>query len=392
MAMTSEKLAVNAGIPVADQMIPLVCVRLEDDEIQAATDVLRSGSLRDGGYCREFEKAFASATNARHGLVCSNGTTALQLAYEALIQPGDEVLCPGYTFIATASMVLARGAIPVLCEVDPNTFNIDVTDAASRVTERTRAIAPVHLYGNPCNIADITALAERHGLRVIYDAAQSHLARFDGKGLGAFGDAVTYSFYPTKNMTTGEGGMVTVNDGAVAERIALTRDHGMVPGRRYHHVVLGYNYRSTDMAAAIGLIQLQKLPQRTARRQQIARRLCELLQNVPQVRVPRPASGSSEHVYHQYTIRLDLERLTCSRDEFATALKAEGVSSAVHYPKALTEQPVLREYLGDRLPSLPVCEKLAQEVLCLPCHHALTDSQVDQVAEAVAKVAGAYGR
>ncbi|MBL1216489.1 MAG: DegT/DnrJ/EryC1/StrS family aminotransferase [Planctomycetes bacterium] len=390
MATQTDRLAVNGGTPVTDQMIPLVCVRLEDDEIQAATEVLRSGALRDGSHCRQFETAFATATDAKHGLVCSNGTTALQLAYEALIQPGDEVLCPGYTFIATASMLLARGAVPVLCEVDPNTFNIDVADAASRITDRTRAIAPVHLYGNPCDTVGIARLAQEHGLRVIYDAAQSHLARVDDTGLGAFGDAVTYSFYPTKNMTTGEGGMVTVNDPELAERIALIRDHGMMPGKRYHHVTLGYNYRSTDMAASIGLLQLQKLPERTARRQQVAGRLIELLQDVPQVRVPHATSDSCEHVYHQFTIRLALEQLSCSRDAFAEALRAEGVSSAVHYPKALTEQPVMQEYLGARLKSLPVSEQLAQEVLCLPCHHGLSDAQVNQVGEAVAKVAQAF--
>lgn len=387
----NDILAIHGGKPVSDRLIPSVCVKLAEDEITAATDVMRAGALRDGNYCRDFEDKFAAATQARYGLVCTNGTVALQLAYGTLVQQGDEVLCPGYTFIATASMVLARGAKPLLCEVKPDTFNIDVADAEKRITDKTTAIAPVHLYGNSADIAAIQKLADKYNLKIIYDAAQSHLASYKGKGLGAYGDAVTYSFYPTKNMTTGEGGMVTVNDPELAKQLALIRDHGMEPGKRYHHVALGYNYRSNDVAAAIGIKQLEKLPQRTEIRKKNAHLLTELLLNKAGAVIPPIATENSEHVYHQYTIRLQLEQLKCSRDEFAIALRAEGITSAVHYPTALTEQPVINAMCPDQ-PALPVCEKLAKQVLCLPCHHALSTEDIVLIADAVAKVCAGYAK
>jgi len=386
MPTTKTQLAIDGGSPVSPTFIPPITVKLADDEIEEAIHVLRSGALRDGSHCREFELQFATATSAKHALACTNGTVALQLAYEALIEPGDEVLCPGYTFIATASMLIARGAVPILCEVDERTFNIDINDARKRITEKTKAIAPVHLYGQPADIDAIRKLADEYGLKVIYDAAQSHLATYDQQGIGSFGDAVTYSFYPTKNMTTGEGGMVTVNDPDLADRLALIRDHGMEPGKRYHHIALGYNYRSHDLAAAIGLKQLEKLPARTRRRQEIAKCLTEQISEVQSLVRPPATDDKSEHVFHQYTVRLNLDQLSCDRDRFAQALKEEGVGSAVHYPKALTEQPVIQELLPDQ-PSLPICERLAQEVLCLPCHPALSDDEVDLIAEGVRKVA-----
>ncbi|MFG0331391.1 MAG: DegT/DnrJ/EryC1/StrS family aminotransferase [Phycisphaerales bacterium] len=386
---SARKLAIDGGVPVSAETIPVVSARLEDDEIDAAVEVMRSGQLRQGSVCAEFESRFASMTGAQFALTTSNGTTALQLAYEPLFEPGDEVLCPGYTFIATVSMVFARGARPVLCEIDPDNFAIDPDDAEQRITDRTRAIAVTHLYGNPANIAAIEALAKRRGLKVIYDAAQSHLARYDGRGIGAFGDTVTYSFYPTKNMTTGEGGMVTTNDGDLARELSLVRDHGMEPGRRYHHVALGYNYRLNDVAAAIGLKQLDKLTERTRRRQRNAARLTERLESVDAVIPPKPTERA-EHVYHQYTIRLNLDALRVDRDEFARALGAEGVGYALHYPTAVHEQPMVQERMKDDLPDLPVCVRTAREVLCLPVHPNLTDEQIDQITEAVAKVADAY--
>jgi len=383
----TASLASFGGTPVSKKFISPVQVRIEDDEIDAAVNVLRSAAIRQGQQCEQFENEFAQISDARHALTTSNGTTALQLAYQSLIQPGDEVLCPGFTFIATASMVIACGATPVLCEIDPDTFNIDVNDAASRITGRTTAIAPVHLYGNPVDIDAVQSLAEKHNLSVIYDAAQAHLAKYKSKGIGRYGNACTYSFYPTKNMTTGEGGMITTNDPEIQQQCILLRDHGMEPGKRYHHVKLGYNFRLNDIAASIGRIQLAKLPERTRVRQQNAALMTKLLSDVAPVQCPS-ATPQAEHVYHQYTIRLNLERLRCSRDEFAQHLRSEGIGSAVHYPASLTEQPVFRERFPN-LPPLPESERAGREVLCLPIHHALTPRQIESVAEAVRKVAAA---
>lgn len=384
------QLAIDGGAPVSSAFIPVVSARLGEEEIAAVTAVMRSGQLRAGAKCLEFERRFAEASDAAFALSCGNGTIALQLAYEVLFDRGDEVLCPAWTYFATIGMVIARGAKPVFCEVDPETFNLNATDAATRITPRTRAIVATHLYGNPADIEAIDHLAARNGLKVIYDAAQAHMARFGGKGIGAYGDATTYSFYPTKNMTTGEGGMVTVNDASLASQLNILRDQGQSPTERYLHVDVGYNYRLNDIAAAIGLSQFAKLPGRTARRQRNAELLTELLSGVAEVKAPRSSPGA-EHVYHQYTVRLDLSRLKCTRDQFAAALKAEGIGSAVHYPRAATQQPAIAKHCG-QVGAYPISESLALEVLCLPIHHELTDEMIRLIGEAVAKVAAAYRR
>lgn len=387
---STDRLAAEGGTPVSAEMIPVVSARLAEDEINAAIEVLRSGQLRQGKKCAQFESEFAAATGAQFALTTCNGTTALQLAYEPIIGPGDDVLCPAYGFIATASMIIARGARPVFCDVDPRTFNIDAADAEQRLTPRTTAIVATHLYGNPADIDAVDDVADRHGLSVVYDAAQSHLATYRGQGIGAFGHATTYSFYPTKNMTTGEGGMITTNDEELAARLGLLRDHGMAPGKRYHHIALGYNYRLTDIAAAIGLEQLKKLPDRTGRRQANAARLTQGLADCPAVITPIATEGAG-HVYHQYTIRVQVDQLRCDRDEFARLLQAEGVGSATHYPRAISDQPIIAELVPEREP-MPVSELLATQALCLPVHHDLTDDQIDRIIEAVTKVATAMAR
>ncbi len=384
-----DTLAANGGTPVVPDggFIPPIAVKLDDDEINAAVDVLRSGRLRQGDECSAFEQEFAQASDAQYCLTTSNGTTALQLAYQALFEPGDEVLCPGYTFMATASMIIARGAIPVFCEIDPATFNLDPLDAAKRITSKTKAIAAVHLYGNPCDITALQDLANQHGLAVIYDAAQSHLAEYQGKGIGAFGDAVTYSFYPTKNMTTGEGGMLSVNDKQHYERLFRIRDHGMVPGKRYEHIELGFNFRLHDVAATIGRCQLQKLPLRTDRRLEIAKQYHSGLSDCSQLICPT-STPNTKHVFHQYAIRLQLDHLNCDRDTFVEYLRCEGIGCAVHYPTALTEQVVIQSLCTD-VPLLPKCIQTSREVICLPIHHALTDAEVTQIVESILKVANA---
>lgn len=378
------------GASPSPEVIPPVSAKLAEDEIQAAIEVLRSGNLRQGPRCAEFEEKFAALSESKFAKTTSNGTTALQLAYECLIQPGDEVLCNAFGFIATASMIVARGAIPVFCDVDPDTFNIDPADAANRTTSKTTAIAPTHLYGNPVRIDAITELAAANNLKVIYDAAQAHLATYDGRGLGAFGDAVTYSFYPTKNMTTGEGGMVTTNDADLDAALAMKRDHGAQPGVRYCHVDLGYNYRLTDVAAAIGIKQLEKLSDRTAARRANAQALNEQLGDVGQIQTPG-TTPKAEHAWHQYTIRLNLDQLTIDRDEFANRLLAAGVATAIHYPRSIPDQPIMLDRAPRRGPT-PISDALCEQVLCLPVHHALTPEQVDRIATAVRSVARSAAR
>lgn len=380
-------LAINGGTPVSAEPIPMIAVRLGDAEIDAAVQVMRSGRLVQGSVVRQFEERFAEMTGARHAIATSNGTTALQLVYHVLLPRDAAAIVPAWTFIATASMVRARPAVPRFADVHADRFTIDVRSAEQHLTADTHLIVPVHLYGNPVEIDEVEAFAARHRLHVVYDAAQSHLATWRGKGLGAFGDAVTYSFYPTKNMTTGEGGMVTTNDDALAAELRVVRDHGM--RTRYLHEALGFNYRLTDVFAAVGLEQLKRLEEWTAARRANAARLDSMLAGVAGITTPTVAAHG-EHVYHLYTIRLDRSRFSCTRDEFAAALAAEGCGYAVHYPRPLTRQPVFLNDLGIICPPLPVAEQLAEEVLSLPVHPMLTDTQVSQVAEAVRKVADAY--
>ncbi len=384
IASPGARLAIDGGTPVTRQPVPFMSTALSSADIEAALAVLRSGMLRQAARCEELEKRFGSMSGAAHALTCANGTCALQLVYEALIEPGDEVLVPAWSFIATVSMVVARGAVPVFVDALPDTFQFDPVDAARKVTPRTRAIAATHLYGCPVDIDAVQALAARHGLRVVYDAAQAHLATYKGRGLGAFGDAVTYSFYATKNLATGEGGMVTVNDPSLARTIALLRSHGETD--KYLHELVGYNYRMNDITAAIGCSRLDRLAAQTDARRAVARRYDAMIAAIEGL-APPTATPHADPVYHLYVVKMDLSCFRCTRDEFCAALKAEGVPTAVHYPRALPRQPALAAF--DRNDT-PVAFDLAGRVFALPMHHDISDEHVRIVGEALAKVAAAY--
>ena len=384
MTTTERNLAINGGSPVSAETIPMISVQLTDADIKAATGVLRSGMLAQGKYVAQFESRFAPMSGARFGAACANGTCALSLAYEILFDAGDEVLVPGWTYVATASMIVARGATPVLCDVDPHTYNLDIADANSRITDRTTAIAATHLYGCPADIDAIQALADQHNLRVIYDAAQAHLATHNGKGVGAFGDAVTYSFYPTKNMTTGEGGMVLTNDEALDRQVRLLRSHGETS--KYTHEFIGRNYRMSDIEGAIGCSQLDRIETLTKRRRAIAATLDDAIAGIEGLYAPHAIDGD-EHAYHLYVIRMDLDAFTCDRDAFTTALNAEGVATAVHYPKPLHDQPCFARFVTE---PLPVSTRLATTLLCVPVHPDLSDEQANLIGEALVKVARAF--
>ncbi len=393
-ATPSASLAVDGGNPVRTAPVAFMKPQLEPQDVEAAHAVLKSGMLRAASRCAELETRFSEITGAKHGLTCSNGTTALQLAYGALLEPGDEVLVPAWTYIATASMLVASGCRPIFVDADPESYQIDLADAAKRITPNTKAIACTHLYGIPVEVDGVQALAREHGLKVIYDAAQSHLATYKGRGLGEFGDAVTYSFYATKNLGTGEGGMVTVNDDALADKIGLLRSHG--ERDKYIHESVGFNYRMNDITGAIGCSRLDRLPQETDARRGAAKRYDAIIDEIDGIGRPRIDDGI-EPAWHLYTVRIDPDAFTCTRDEFCAAIKAEGVPTAVHYPLSLTDQPAFAEIVarnaadfGDAHP--PVARRLAKTVFCLPMHHALSEQDTDDIGEALRKVASAYRR
>jgi len=359
-------------------VIPIARPQMGDEEKELVWEVLSSGSLAQGAKVRALEERFAAFIGVPHAVATSSGTTALHLALLASgIGPGDEVLTVSFTFIASASTILFSGARPVFVDVEEPTFTMDPALLEAAITERTRAILPVSLYGQPADMQAIGAIADRHGLALIEDAAQSHGAEVGGRRSGTWG-AGCFSFYPTKNMTSAEGGMVTTADPELAEQARLLREHGMRV--RYQHDLLGYNFRMTDVHAAIGLAQLAKLPANNARRMEIARRYDAELRGVitPTVR------PGAVHVYHQYTIRV------ARRDEFAERLRERGVGTGIYYPIPAHRQEALRG-LGYEGLHLPVTELLTEQVVSIPVHPSLSDDEVATVIEAVNAVADELG-
>ena len=359
-------------------MIPIARPQMGDEEKELVWSVLSSGLLAQVTRVRELEERFADFIGTSHAVATSSGTTALHLALLAAgVGADDEVITVPFTFIASANSVLYAGARPVFVDVEEGSFNIDVEQVEAAITPRTRAILPVSLYGQPADLPQLAEIAERNGLALVEDAAQSHGAAIAGRPSGTWGIGC-FSFYPTKNMTTGEGGMVTTSDTDLAERVRLSREHGMRV--RYHHESIGYNFRMTDIHAAIGLAQLAKLPANNARRRAIAARYDVELQGVltPSVR------AGVTHVYHQYTIRVN------RRDEFAERLKERGVGTGVYYPIPVHRQkPYVALGYGEQ--RFPVAERLSLEVISIPVHPSLTDDEVTAVIAGVNGVAAELG-
>jgi perosamine synthetase len=352
-------------------MIPNARPLIGEEEKRAVLQVLDSGMLAQGPRVQEFEQRFAEYCGVQHAVATSSGTTALHTALLAHgIGPGDEVITSSFTFIASANSILFTGARPVFVDVEPGTFNLDASKVEAAITPRTRAIMPVHLFGLPCDMDAITQLARRHNLFVIEDACQAHGAEYAGRRAGSFGTGC-FSFYPTKNMTTAEGGMITTDDGRVAERCQVIRQHGM--RRRYYHDEMGFNFRMTDVHAAIGLAQLSKLESFNQTRIANARYLSQHLRGVTVPVVP----AGRRHVFHQYTVRVSGGR----RDAVLEGLTARGIGSGVYYPVPVHQQTVYRD-LGYDL-ALPEAERAAQQVLSLPVHPALSQADLDSIVAAV---------
>jgi perosamine synthetase len=357
-------------------VIPAARPLVGEDEIAAVTRVMRSGGIAQGPEVAAFEDEFSALVAGHHCVAVNSGTSALHLGLLAAgIGPGDEVIVPSFSFAATANAVRLAGADPVFVDIEADSFCIDPAAVAAAVTDRTAAVMPVHLYGHPAAMEQLGKVADRHGLLVIEDAAQAHGAELGSRPVGSIGAVAAFSFYPTKNMTTGEGGMIVTADAEVARQARLLRNQGME--QRYRNEVVGFNTRMTDIGAAIGRVQLGKLTGWTERRRGNARVLDEGLSGIEAVVTPPVASGA-RHVYHQYTIRVPADR-----DAALERLAAAGVGAAVYYPVPIHRLPSFGLDLD-----LPVTETAAGQVLSLPVHPALTDEDlatiVATVREAVA--------
>ena len=352
--------------------IPVARPDIGDEEIAAVTEVLRSGMLAGGKRVIELEERFAAFIGTKHAIAVSNGTVALMCVYAGLgLGPGDEVITVGHTFNATVSSILSTGATPVFIDIERDTYVMDAARLEAAITPRTRAICPVHLFGLPADMDMIVSIADRHGLAVVEDACQAHGAEFRGRRVGSFGHG-TFSLYGTKNMTTGEGGLITTDDDHLADWLRLYRNQGM--RERYHHEILGYNFRLTDLQAAIGLCQLDKLERNTDRRRAIAAAYDAAFANLP-IRVPVTPVGRS-HVFHQYTIDVGL-----ARDAVVADLTSAGIGTGIYYPIPVHRQAYVLER-GIHA-DLPVTDAAAARSLSLPMYPGLGDSDQARVIAAV---------
>jgi len=356
-----------------NDLIPAAKPIIGDDERGAVDRVMRSGMIAQGPEVAAFEKEFGEQlARGRESVAVNSGTAGLHLGLLAAgIGPGDEVIVPSFTFAATGNSVALTGATPVFADIEPHQFCLDVESVRASISDRTKAIMPVHLYGHPADMAGLSALAAEHGLQIFEDAAQAHGAELGGQQVGTFGDFAMFSLYPTKNMTSGEGGMVSCANGEIARQVRLLRNQGME--RQYANEVIGFNARMTDIHAAIGRVQLTKLGGWTADRQ---RNAAFLDANLEGVVVPPVAEGAT-HVYHQYTIRVVEDR-----DRVVKALREEhGIGSGVYYPIPNHRLESLAPFAPGL--DLPETERAAREVISLPVHPSLTQEHLDRIVSAV---------
>lgn len=353
-------------------MIPISKPVLGAEEKEAIARVLEKGYLAQGEDVEHFEQEFARYIGTKFAIATNSGTSALHIALASLgIGEGDEVITTAFSFFATASCILMQRATPVFGDIDPQTYNIDPYQIEPLITERTRAIIPVHLYGQPCNMEPILEVAQKYNLYVVEDACQAHGAEYKGKRAGSIGHLGVFSFYPTKNMTTGEGGMITTSDPEITQRARMLRNQGQA--ERYRHEALGYNYRMTNIAAAIGSVQLSKLESFNQKRIDNAAYYNRNLRACPFI------APDVRHVFHQYTIRVN------DREAFTKHLEQRGIGYGIYYPIPLHHQPPFERY-NNR--SLPQTEKASQEVISLPINPSLSQKELEQIVEAVNSYAG----
>jgi len=357
-------------------MIPINLPQIGEEELNAVTKVMRSGVLTSGlgtgPKVTEFEKKFAQFAGVKHAIAVNTGTAALHTAIiSAGVGPGDEVILPSFTFVATAEAVLMAGGKPVFADIDSQTYNLSSQDAGKAVTEKTKAILPVDLYGLPADIAPIRKIAYQHGLVIIEDACQAHGASTKGNSAGVDSDIACWSLYASKNITTGEGGVVTTDDDKYAETVRLVRTHG--EKAKYSSVMLGYNYRMSEIQAAIGSVQLDKLPEFLAKRRLNAEKLTTILQKSKRLQIPTEPIGV-RHSWYLYTVRVkDAER--GERDKIISELKKNGIGSEAYYINPIHKMPFYKENFG--VFNLPETEKAADQVLSLPIHPGVTEKQIE---------------
>jgi UDP-4-amino-4,6-dideoxy-N-acetyl-beta-L-altrosamine transaminase len=397
---SNELLAVDGGTPVRKTLLPYGRQSIEEDDIQAVVDVLRSDWLTTGPKVAEFEEAFAARIGARYAVSFSSGTAALHgAAFTARLKPGDEAITTPMTFAATANCVLYQGATPVFADVSTDTLNLDPEKVAARITPRTRAVLPVDYAGHPADLDAMLDLAAHHGLVVIEDACHALGAEYRGRHTGSIADMTVFSFHPVKHVATGEGGMVTTDRTDCAQALRRFRNHGISSDARqrqaegqwrYEMVLLGFNYRLTDFACVLGLSQLKRLEANLLRRREIAARYAAAFRDLAGVIPPAVRVGVNP-AWHLYPIQLSLERLSANRAQVFRALRAENIGVNVHYIPVHCH-PYYRDRFGYRRSEYPIAEDAYERLISLPMFHGMSDQDVEDVIAAVEKVIGHFAK
>ena len=398
--VTRETLAIDGGTPVRNTLLPYGRQSIAEDDIQSVVDVLRSDWLTTGPKVAEFEEAFAARVGARYAVSFSSGTAALHgAAFASGLEPGDEAITSPMTFAATANCVLYQGATPVFADISADTLNLDPEKASERVTPRTRTLIPVAYAGHPADLDGILEIAARYGLVVIEDACHALGAEYRRRHTGSIADVTVFSFHPVKHVATGEGGMVTTDRTNYAESLRRFRNHGISSdaqkrqseGRwHYEMVLLGFNYRLTDIACALGLSQLKKLDAALRRRREIAARYAVAFCDIDAVTLPAARAGVNP-AWHLYPIQLNLEKLTANRAQIFRALRAENIGVNVHYIPVHCH-PYYRDRFGNRDGEYPIAENAYARLISLPMFHAMSDQDVEDVIAAVSKTLRYYSK
>lgn len=395
------RLAIDGGKPIRDTFLPYGKQSISDEDIKLVVEVLRSDWITTGPVLSEFEKKFAEHAGARYAVAVSSGTAALHLSMLAAgLKKGDEVITTPLSFVATANSVVFTGAIPRFCDVQPHYHNIDPAKITSLISDRTRAIVPVDFAGHPCDLREIREICDSEDLIMVQDACHSVSARYDGKRMGAHADMACFSFHPVKNMTTGEGGVVTTNDDRIYETLLSLRNHGINKdstkrfgksgGWYYEMKMLGYNYRMTDIQAALGLGQLSRLDDFHAKRLKIVAEYDRAIAEIDGLEIPR-VKEDCEHGWHLYTILIDTDKFNAGRDGFYSALRAENIGVNIHYIP-IHYHPFYRELLGDLKGSYPVAEDTFSRILTIPLFHDMKRQDIEDTVNALKKVADQYRR
>lgn len=367
-------------------MIPVNTPLLDGNEERYLVDCIRSGWISsEGPFVEEFERRFAAMVGRKHGIAVSNGSVALDASVAALdIKAGDEVIMPTFTIISCAAAVVRQGATPVLVDVDAMTWNMDVRQIEGKITSRTRAILVTHIYGLPTDMAPILELAKRYDLKIIEDAAEAHGQNYQNKPCGSFGDISTFSFYPNKHVTTGEGGMILTDSESLAERCRSLRNLCMQPGRRFVHEELGWNFRMSNLQAALGVAQLERLNEFVGIKRRMGERYTQLLMNVPGIQLPMSRTCFAENVYWVYGLVLD-DSIPFDAQEAMTRLARLGIGTRPFF-WPMHEQPILRKLGFFSAEHYPVAEKIARRGFYIPSGLALTHAQIDESAAAVKEI------